>query len=150
MEDRTALTPTSSELEERRKKAQTAHDAFFAGKPEGPLPRSVWLGDGYICAMVFNKRLHLDGVFVNIEVRRTGLGSQYLKLLLEAADMHGAEVECAVRPFGLQDPQTKMGVISLKAWYKRHGFKPVPGKKDYMLRAPLKCDGEHKGNPDHG
>ena len=124
-----------SQTEERRRIDQALAD-YVAGKPAGPVPRSVWLGEGYVELFPFNGALHLAAVFVAIESRRTGLGSHYLKELLSVADKHQVTVECSVKPFGLQDPLAKMGVNQLKAWYKRHGFKPIPGRQHQLRRLP--------------
>ena len=101
------------------------------------MPRSVWLGDGYVEIFVFNRRLHLACVFVMHESRRTGLGSKYLKEVLAVADECGAEVELSVQPVGPQDPLTKMGRRDLKAWYKRHGFVALKDRPDRMVRLPV-------------
>ena len=119
-----------------RERVDQAITEYVAGKPGGPVPRSVWLGEGYLELFPFNGAVHLAAVFVAIEARRKGLGSRYLKELLEVADKHKVKVECSVKPFGLQDPLTKMGVNQLKAWYKRHGFKPVPKRQHSLIRLP--------------
>ncbi len=122
------------EDQQRRAKAQAAIDEFVNGKHAGPVPWSVWMGEGYIELRVFNNRVHLGAVFVLQEKRRQNLGSAYLKQLLDVADKHGAEVECSVKPFGLHMPESKMGVNDLKQWYKRHGFQSVPKRLNYLLR----------------
>ena len=109
---------------------------FAQGKPAGPVPRSVWLGDGFVELFAFNGAIHLAAVFVDVTLRHKGLGSQYLRELLAIADKHQVKVECSVKPFGIHDPLTKMGVSQLKAWYKRHDFKPVPKRAGTMLRLP--------------
>jgi ribosomal protein S18 acetylase RimI-like enzyme len=128
-----SLTP-SAEEQVRKTKAQAALEEFVKGKPGGPVPRSVWMGDGYIELMVFNNRLHLAAIFVMPELRGNKLASFYLKELLDVVDKHGAEVECSVKPFGAQLPETKMGVRELTKWYRSKGFEPVPKRKNYLLR----------------
>jgi GNAT superfamily N-acetyltransferase len=122
------------EAQERRAKAQAAVDEFVKDKPSGPVLKSVWLGEGYIELAAFNNRVHLSAVYVVPEQRRKTLGSAYLKQLLDIVDKHGAEVQCRVEPFGPQSPESKMGLRELAQWYKRHGFKTVPGRHHFLLR----------------
>jgi GNAT superfamily N-acetyltransferase len=129
--DLSANTPEKAEAQRR---AQAALDEFFAGKPDGPVPRSVWLGDGYVEAYLFNRRLHLAAVFVMPENRLTGLGGKYLHSVLEAADKHGSEVECSVEAFGDNSDKSRLTNRQLMAWYKRHGFVPVPNRKNFLVR----------------
>jgi ribosomal protein S18 acetylase RimI-like enzyme len=115
-------------------KAQAALAEFVKGKPGGPFPRTVWMGEGYIELMVFNNRLHLAAIFVQPDLRGNKLASRYLTELLEVADKHGAEIECSVKPFGAQVPETMMGVRELTKWYRSKGFQPVQRRKNFLLR----------------
>ena len=124
-------TPEKAEAERR---ARAALAELFDGKPNGPVPRSVWMGDGYLEAYVFNRRLHLSAVFVLHEKRAGGLGTEYLRAVLAAADKHGSEVECSVEAFGDNSDKSRLTNRQLTAWYKRHGFVPVPNRKNFMVR----------------
>ena len=124
-----------SDLPPLRSRLEAALSEYVADKPAGPVPRSVWLGDGYIELFLFNEAVHLAAVFVDPALRHQGHGSRYLRELLEIADKHQVPVECTVKPFGAQEPRTKMGTRDLKAWYKRHGFVQVP-KRQTLRRAP--------------
>jgi GNAT superfamily N-acetyltransferase len=115
-------------------KAHGALREFFTSRPAGPIPRSAWMGDGYIEASVFNNRVRLSAIFVMPELRGRHLGSEYLKAFLEVIDRHGVEVEGTVAPFGDKVPETKKGVRELTKWYKAYGFVPVKGRKGYMVR----------------
>jgi GNAT superfamily N-acetyltransferase len=130
-----SLVPSPTQ-QKSRAKAESALEEFFKGKPAGPLPRTAWMGDGYIEARVFNNRVHLSAVFVIPEKRGQKLGQAYLKDFLSVADKHGAEVECLVKPFGDQMPNAIMGSVrELTKWYKRERFKPVPNRKNFLLRS---------------
>lgn len=121
-------------------KATRAITEFCENKPAGPLPYSVWMGEGYLELKVFDNRIHLGGIFVNVDKRGVGLATQYLQAFLDIVDKHNAEVACLVAPFGVQPPGAKVGVRQLKAWYKKFGFKPVPGQRSVMRRPPQVAD----------
>jgi GNAT superfamily N-acetyltransferase len=134
------LSANTSAKAEAERRAKAALEEFVAGKPAGPVPRSVWLGDGYVEAYVFNRRLHLSAVFVMPERRKTGLGTEYLRAVLEAADRHGSAVECSVVAFGDNSDKSRLTNRQLTAWYKRHGFVPVPDRKDFLVRPATVAD----------
>lgn len=134
----TNAQPKSPDEQAKLERAERALAAYTTGKQPGPVPRSVWLGDGYVEIFVFNRRLHLACVFVMHENRRTGLGSKYLKEVLAVANEYSAEVELSVQPVGPQDPLSRMGKRDLKAWYKRHGFVALKDRPDRMVRQPVK------------
>ena len=127
------LTPTA-EQKQSRERAEAALKEFFESRHPGPFHGTAWMGDGYIEASVFNNRIHLSAVFVLPDKRGTRLGSDYLRQFLALADKHAVEVECSVKPFGVQDPRTKKGVRELQQWYKRYGFQPVKNRINYLLR----------------
>ena len=128
-----ANTPEKAE-EERRALAAVA--TFAKGKHPGPLPRTYWMGDGYLELYVFNRRVHLAAVFVLPDSRHKGHGSAYLRKLLAAADAHGSMVECTVQAFGDNHDKSRLNNRQLTAWYKRHGFELVQGRKNFLVRAP--------------
>lgn len=115
-------------------KAHAALKEFFETRPPGPLPRTAWMGNGYLEASVFNGRVRLSAIFVLPELRGQRLGADYLKQFLDTVDRHGVEVECSVDPFGVQVPETKKGVRELTKWYRKNGFAPVPDTKRRLVR----------------
>lgn len=125
-------------------KAHEALREFFTSRPAGPIPRSAWMGDGYVEASVFNCRMRLSAIFVMPDMRGRRLGSEYLKAFLEVIDRHGVEVECSVMPFGEQLPETKKGVRELTKWYKAYGFVQVQGRKGYMVRPAVSPAASHQ------
>ena len=83
------------------------------------------------------------------EKRKRGSGGKTLRDLLTVLD--GLSIGCYVHPVpprkwvGFRPrPENGLGKRSLKAWYKRHGFKPVSMEHgltpDMMYRPP---DGQH-------
>lgn len=130
------LTPNVAQ-QISKDKAHAALAEFFNARPPGPLPRTAWMGQGYIEATVFNNRVHLSAVFVIPDQRGKKLGSAYLQEFLDVVDKHGAEVDCSVKPFGDQVAATQKGVRELTKWYKSRGFKAVPKRIGQLLRPAI-------------
>lgn len=131
-----ANTPEKVEAERR---ANAAVAAFIQNKSPGPVPRSVWMGDGYCEVFVFNRRVHLSAVFVLPDARKKGLGTQYLQELLSASDRYGSEVQCSIEAFGDNSDGSRLTNRQLISWYKRHGFKEVPERKKFLVRPASKA-----------
>lgn len=73
--------------------------------------------------------------------RRKGLAGKALTWICQLADRHGIELRLVASPViaavaGRTQKDT-LTLRELKRWYKRHGFKPIPGRGgDYMRRRP--------------
>jgi GNAT superfamily N-acetyltransferase len=107
----------------------------FGSLPAGPVPNSYWLGQGYIELSQFSGKVRLGAVFVMPALRGQGLGSQYLKQVLEMCDVHRLDCTCRAQPFGqVQGDEKSLTVPALKAWYRRHGFVEVIDRRDLLTR----------------
>lgn len=107
----------------------------FGSLPAGPVHNSYWLGQGYIELSQFSGKVRLGAVFVMPALRGQGLGSQYLKQVLEMCDVHRLDCTCRAQPFGqVQGDERSLTVPALQAWYRRHGFVDVVDRRDLMIR----------------
>lgn len=119
---------------EARIQPENAIDAFFAGKPPGPIPNSVWVEGCYLEAYFLNKQVYFGGIWVPPESRGQGLASRLLQEFLAVMDRYGMSTFCHAAPFDNAAPG--LGSPALSDWYQRHGFTPDPTVYLGLIRPP--------------
>lgn len=71
----------------------------------------------------------ITSVGVLRSMRGQGAASRLLDVVIEDADREGVQLILSIEPDG-----TGLGYTALRAFYERHGFKPMPHAETGMVR----------------